>query len=298
MVALEQEMAENAAAIEHFLAGHLSNADHELLMGTPEPLIGAMRHGALGGGKRLRPYILRLVAGIFDVPAERAVRAGAALEMVHSYSLVHDDLPDMDNDRLRRGKPSVWAAYDPATAILAGDALLTDAFAVLADPQTHPDAEVRIRLVRSLAVRAGPTGMVGGQVLDLAGEGKALALEDITAIQQMKTADMFVAAMEMGGIIGGEDRLGPLVLCGNHAGLAFQIADDILDATASSDVLGKTAGKDAAQDKATVVAALGLDGARNMLAECVADAIALLADYGPRAERLREAIRYFASRGH
>jgi farnesyl diphosphate synthase len=298
MTSLEDEMAENAAQIERFLDAHLSGADHEILMGTPERLLAAMRHGTLGGGKRLRPFLLRTTADMYDVPLERVIRTGAALEMVHSYSLIHDDLPDMDNDRLRRGKPSVWAAFDPATAILAGDALLSAAFHLLADTETHPDAGVRIRLVQSLAFRSGPTGMVGGQTLDLAAEGQTPTIEQVTAIQQSKTGDMIVAAMEMGGMLAGETHLGALSLCGHHAGLAFQIADDILDATSTSEKLGKTAGKDAAQKKATVVAAIGLDGARQMLDECVADALELLDDYGKRADRLRAVIRYFASREH
>lgn len=296
MTSLETEIAENAAEIERFLESHLSSADHMPLMGTPDRLLAAMRHGVLGGGKRLRPYLVRVVAGIFGVPPDACIQAGAALELVHSYSLIHDDLPDMDNDRLRRGKPSVWAAFDPATAILAGDALLSEAFHLLADPAAHPDPAVRIRLVQSLAFRSGATGMVGGQMLDLAAEGTPQTIEQVTAIQQSKTGDMIVAAMEMGGMLGGETHLGALSLCGHHAGLAFQIADDILDATATSDTLGKTAGKDAAQGKATVVSVLGLEGARQMLDECVADALKLLDDFGSEAERLREVIRYFASR--
>lgn len=296
MVSLAHDMADNAARIEAFLDAHLSGADHEILMGTPERLLAAMRHGTLGGGKRLRPYLVRIVAGMYGVPAEATVRAGAALEMVHSYSLIHDDLPDMDNDRLRRGRPSVWAAFDPATAILAGDALLTAAFHLLAEPETHPDPLVRIRLVQSLAFRAGPTGMVGGQARDMAGEGKTLAIEEVTGIQQMKTGDLFVAAFEMGAMLGGETHIGGLTLCGNHAGLAFQIADDILDATASSETLGKTAGKDAAQGKATVVAVAGLEAAREMRDDCIADALELLDDRGPEADPLREVIRYLGSR--
>ncbi len=293
---LADDMAAHAARIEAFLDAYLTNADHARLMGTPDRLLGAMRHGALGGGKRLRPYLVMVAAGIFGVKPEATVRAGAALEMVHCYSLVHDDLPDMDNDRLRRGRPSVWAAYDPATAILAGDALLTEAFGLMADEDTHPDPLVRIKLVQSLSTRAGAIGMAGGQMLDLDAEGKQLSLEAISGLQQMKTGDLIVAAMEMGGMLGGEDRLGGLAMCGNHAGLAFQIADDILDATASTEALGKTAGKDAEQGKATVVAALGLDGARRMLDECVGDALALLDDYGPAADRMRETIRFLASR--
>lgn len=298
MTSLEHDMADNAARIERFLDAHLSSADHAMLMGTPERLLAAMRHGALGGGKRLRPYLVRVVAEMYGVAPDAAVRAGAAVEMVHCYSLIHDDLPDMDNDRLRRGRPSVWAAYDPATAILAGDALLTAAFHLLADTDTHPDPLVRIKLVQSLSARAGPTGMVGGQARDMEGAGHALAVEEITGIQQMKTADMFVTAFEMGATLGGETHVGGLTLCGNHAGLAFQIADDILDATASSETLGKTAGKDAAQDKATVVAVAGLEAARQMRDECIADALELLDDRGPEANRLREVIRYFGSREH
>jgi farnesyl diphosphate synthase len=298
MSSLETDMADHAARIEQFLDGYLSNADHETLMGTPDRLLAAMRHGALGGGKRLRPYLVSVVAQMFGVPPEETVRAGAAIEMVHCYSLIHDDLPDMDNDALRRGKPSVWAAYDPATAILAGDALLTAAFHLLADKQTHPDPEVRISMVQSIGFRAGPVGMVGGQVLDLAAASRAVTLEEVTAIQQMKTAELVSSAIELGAVLGGEDRYGALSMCGYHAGLAFQVADDILDATASSETLGKTAGKDAAQGKATVVAAVGLEGAQKLLGECIEDALRLLEDYGSRADRLREVIRYFASREH
>lgn len=297
MTSLTTEMAENAAQIERFLDEYLSAANGGPLAGTPERLLGAMRHGTLGGGKRLRPYLVRAVAGIFGTAPESCIRAGAALEMVHSYSLIHDDLPDMDNDSFRRGKPSVWAAYDAATAILAGDALLSAAFDVLADEATHADADVRIRLVLSLAGRSGAAGMVGGQALDLAAERRNdLTLDDVTGIQRMKTGDMICAAMEMGGILAGETETATLARCGYHAGLAFQIADDILDATATSDMLGKTAGKDVAQGKATVVSIKGLEGARQMLDESVADALKLLEDYGPRAERVREVIRYFASR--
>jgi farnesyl diphosphate synthase len=217
MTSLADDMADNAARIERFLDGHLSGADHEILMGTPDRLLAAMRYGALGGGKRLRPYLTRVVAEMYGVAPEASVRAGAAVEMVHCYSLIHDDLPDMDNDRLRRGRPTVWAAFDPATAILAGDGLLTAAFHLLADPETHPDPSVRIGLVQSLAFRAGPIGMVGGQARDMEGAGKDLAVEEVTGIQQMKTADMFVTAVELGAILGGETHIGALTLCANHA---------------------------------------------------------------------------------
>lgn len=296
MLSLDQDMADNAARIERFLDGWLDATVGAPLAGTPGPLLAAMRHGALGGGKRLRPYLMSVVARMYGLAPESCVGAGAALEMVHSYSLVHDDLPDMDNDRLRRGQPSVWAAFDPATAILAGDALLSAAFDLLAEEATHADAAVRIRLVRSLARRSGAAGMVGGQARDLAAEGGEPTLDDVLDIQRMKTGDMIVAAMEMGGILGGETALEPLAACGHHAGLAFQIADDILDATSTSDTLGKTVGKDAAQGKATIVAVKELDGARTLLAENVEAALDAIADRGAEADRLRAVIRYFGSR--
>jgi farnesyl diphosphate synthase len=295
---LADDLAASATAIETFLDGYLADMPESPLLGTPERLLAAMRHGSLAGGKRLRPFLLRTVAGLFGLDPAAAVRAGAALEMVHCYSLIHDDLPDMDNDTLRRGRPTVWAAYDPATAILAGDALLTEAFRLLADPETHPDAGIRLQLVQSLSNAAGPIGMVGGQMLDIEGEGEAMALEDVYAMQQMKTGALIGAAMEMGAILAGAGagEVNRMTLCAFHAGLAFQIADDILDATASTQVLGKTAGKDQAQEKSTVVALKGLDGARALLDAAIADALGALADHGPEADRLREVIGYFASR--
>lgn len=257
-----------------------------------------MRHGALGGGKRLRPFLLQEAAGLFGVAPEASHAAGAALEMVHCYSLIHDDLPDMDNDALRRGQPTVWKAFDPALAILAGDALLTEAFALLASPATHPDPAIRAELVGLLAQAAGARGMVGGQVLDIEGETTPLDEDGIFRMQAKKTGALIRAAAEMGAVLGGadNDRGAALVLYGASAGLAFQLADDILDVTASSATLGKTAGKDAEQGKSTIVARRGLASARNILDHAVKDGIRALEPFGPEANRLRALIRHFAER--
>jgi farnesyl diphosphate synthase len=288
------DMAASAAAIEAFLDTYLADTQRAI----PGRLRAAMRHGSLNGGKRLRPYLLRTSAAIFGIAPEATVAAGAALEMVHCYSLIHDDLPDMDNDRLRRGKPTVWAAFDAATAILAGDTLQTEAFHLLTDERTHADPAVRLQLVASLADGAGATGMAGGQMLDIEGEGERLSLDDVLAISAMKTGALIRAAIEMGAILGeaDKDQFAALSAAGRHAGLAFQIADDILDVTASTAVLGKTAGKDVAQEKSTLVALLGLDGARRRLAEATEAALSALAGFGDAAESLRSAIAYLASR--
>jgi farnesyl diphosphate synthase len=288
------DMAASAAAIEAFLDTYLADTQRAI----PERLRAAMRHGSLNGGKRLRPYLLRASAAIFGVAPEATVAAGAALEMVHCYSLIHDDLPDMDNDRLRRGKPTVWAAFDAATAILAGDTLQTEAFHLLTDERTHADPAVRLQLVASLADGAGATGMAGGQMLDIEGEGEKLSLDDVLAISAMKTGALIRAAIEMGAILGkaDSDQFAALSAAGRHAGLAFQIADDILDVTASTAVLGKTAGKDVAQEKSTLVALLGLDGARQRLAEATDAALTALAGFGDSAGPLRTAIAYLANR--
>jgi len=287
---IEAAAAETAA----FLAGSLDRA----LGGAPPRLAAAIRHGALDGGKRLRPYLVRTAAALFGVPSPHCLAAGAAVECVHCYSLIHDDLPDMDNDRLRRGKPAVWAAFDPATAILAGDALLTHAFALLADPATHPDADVRVRLAATLAEAAGAAGMVGGQMADIAAETDPLDTREIVAMQAMKTGALIAASAKIGGIVGGADAdaLGALGAYGRAAGLAFQLADDILDATGSSTVLGKTAGKDAARNKSTLVARDGLAAARSRLDAAVGEAVNALARFGAEADTLREAARYFGRR--
>lgn len=288
----DSQLADCAIETEAFLAAHLAT------LAAPERLLAAMAHGALDGGKRLRPFLVRLSASLFAVPHEKSLAAGAALEMIHCYSLVHDDLPDMDNDELRRGKPTVWKAFDPALAILAGDALLTEAFALLSDPRTHPDPAIRAELVLTLAHAAGPAGMVGGQVLDIEGETSPLDEEAIFTMQARKTGALIRAGVEMGAILGGASpaQRSGLTRFGTAAGLAFQIADDILDVTATSHALGKTAGKDVAQNKSTIVARKGLDAARQVLDGAVANGIDALLPFGPSADPLRALIRHFAAR--
>jgi farnesyl diphosphate synthase len=264
--------------------------------GVPPRLLEAMRHGTLGGGKRLRPYLLRASAELFGVPAAASVQAGAAVECVHCYSLIHDDLPDMDNDRLRRGRPSVWAAFDPATAILAGDALLSLAFGLLADIDTHRDPGVRVALAAELARASGPAGMAGGQAEDLAAEETPLGEAGVISMQRKKTGALIVASVSMGAILGraGEDERRELRSYARAAGLAFQLADDILDATESSETIGKTAGKDG--KKSTLVGLLGVDGARSRCSELAEEAVAALEGFGAKAERLRELAQHMVER--
>lgn len=287
---LHTSIAACAADIEAFLDHRLGAANR------PPRLLAAMRHGALGGGKRLRPFLLRESAALFGVTPPQSLPAAAALEMIHCYSLIHDDLPDMDNDQLRRGKPTVWKAFDPALAILAGDALLTEAFALLSDPQTDPDPTIRTELIATLSLGAGQ--MVGGQVLDIEGETAPLDEDGIFKMQALKTGALIRTAAEMGAILGNADleARAELVRFGISAGLAFQIADDILDVTATSDMLGKTAGKDVAQNKSTIVALRGLDTAHEILDHAVAGGIDALKGFGHEANTLRALIRHFAAR--
>jgi farnesyl diphosphate synthase len=259
-------------------------------------LIAAMRYAALGQGKRLRPFLTLECARLFDVPREWALRAGAAIECVHCYSLVHDDLPAMDDDDVRRGRPTVHKAFNEATAILTGDSLLTCAFEILSDRATHPDADIRCNLVAGLASAAGKNGMVAGQMLDLEAETVASPeIGHIVRIQSLKTGALFGFACEAGAILGGADRR-PLRDYARHIGLAFQIADDILDVEASSASLGKAAQKDRGRGKATFVEPLGLEGAKAKAQSLVDEAKRCLACYGDRAERLREAADFIISR--
>ena len=256
----------------------------------------AMRYAALGEGKRLRPFLVVESASLFGVPRERSLRAGAALECVHCYSLVHDDLPAMDDDDLRRGKPTAHKAFDEATAILAGDALLTFAFEILSGEETHPDPAVRLKLVAGLAKAAGLSGMVGGQMLDIEAETRAASgLEDITLIQSLKTGALFRHACEAGAILGGADPA-PLLRYAGKVGLAFQIADDILDVESTPEAMGKATQKDKEMGKATFVDLLGLQGAKARAAELVDEAVDSLSVYGEKAAVLNEAARFMVAR--
>jgi farnesyl diphosphate synthase len=292
------ELASTAADIEAAL-DNLLTANGLAGPGTPpERLVAAMRHGSLNGGKRLRPLLVRQAAGVFGVPAERTVQAGLAVEMIHCYSLVHDDLPAMDDDDLRRGQPTVHKAYDDATAILAGDGLLTHAFGVLAHDTLGSDPSVRIRLVAELAAGAGAGGMAGGQMADIEGESSFLNERAIARMQAMKTGALIRAAVRMGAIIGGasDEELGWLTTYAEAAGRAFQLADDILDVTASAEAMGKATGKDAGAGKQTIVARIGLAAAQRQLGEVIHDALSALLPFGDGALALRATATFFAER--
>jgi farnesyl diphosphate synthase len=259
-----------------------------------------MRYAALGGGKRLRPVLLIESAALFGVKAENALDAAAAIECVHCYSLVHDDLPAMDDDALRRGRPTLHLAFDEATAILAGDGLLTLAFEILATPQTHGDPAVRGELALGLARSAGWAGMAGGQSLDLEAEGKRLEVNEIRRMQGLKTGALIQFACVAGAILGraeGDDWKA-LESYGRLLGQAFQLSDDLLDVTGDMDKLGKETGKDSEAGKATLVAVLGLEEARAELERLEGEAIASLERFGERAEILKEAACFVSRREH
>jgi len=268
----------------------------------PERLLAAMRYSALDGGKRLRPFLLIESAALFGAAGEGVLRAACALEMVHCYSLIHDDLPAMDDDDLRRGRPTNHRAFDEATAILAGDSLLTYAFDVLGDAATHADAQVRCDLVLGLARAAGLGGMAGGQMLDLAAEasGATLSRAQIELLQAMKTGALLRYGAEAGAIIAGasaQDRAA-LVAYGRALGQAFQIADDILDAEGDEAAMGKRVAKDAGRNKGTLVGALGLDAARALRDDLAQQAVDALAPFGARGAILAQAARFTAQRAH
>ena len=264
-------------------------------------VVEAMRYSSLAQGKRLRPFLVLESGRLFDADETGLKRAGAALELVHCYSLVHDDLPAMDDDELRRGKPTCHIAFDEATAILAGDGLLTFAFEVLADADTHEDPQVRSDLVLELAKAAGKAGMVGGQMLDLIAETKTgQSLDEVLAIQNLKTGALFRFAMEAGAILGraGDDHRAAMRGYADRIGLAFQIADDILDVEGDAATVGKATGKDTAAGKATFVSHLGLDGAKRRARELVQSACEALSEYGDEAETLKEAARFVIARNN
>jgi farnesyl diphosphate synthase len=296
----------NAAAneIEHLLDRLLSDAPAEGETARPKRLTEAMRYASLGGGKRLRPFLTIETAALFGVRRQHALMAGAAIECIHCYSLVHDDLPSMDDDDLRRGRPTAHKAFDEATAILAGDGLLTFAFDILARTETHPDAAVRVALVAGLARAAGLGGMVGGQQMDLAAEGRFGADEaprgeqGVITLQAMKTGAILRFSCDAGAILGSAPRAkrDAVSRYGRAVGQAFQIADDLLDVEGDTATLGKAAGKDAAHGKATLVDLLGPAGARTKLAELVTEAEQALEPFGADAAILKAAARFVAER--
>jgi farnesyl diphosphate synthase len=290
---LSEALGAAAAAVEETLAGLLTPADP-----AAPRLWQAMRYAALAGGKRLRPFLVLQSAQLFGVSGEPALRTAAAVEMIHAYSLAHDDLPAMDDDDLRRGQPTVHRQFDEATAILAGDALQTLAFEVLADAATHPSAEVRAALVGALARASGGAGMAGGQMLDLSVADSDWDQSTVRQLQSMKTAALFACACESGAILGQAppDQQAALRTFGVNFGLAFQITDDLMDATGDARDAGKAVGKDAAQGKATLVTLEGVDGAREMAARFCHNAMESLDLYGDKADLLRDVTRSVTDR--
>ncbi|MBV8753516.1 MAG: polyprenyl synthetase family protein [Hyphomicrobiales bacterium] len=293
-----------ASDIEALLERLLSSVPEAGETTRPQRLIEAMRYGSLAGGKRLRPFLIVESGRLFGVPRARSLMAGAALECVHCYSLVHDDLPAMDDDALRRGKPTVHKAYDDATAILVGDSLLTFAFDVMARPEVHPEPAVRIDLVTRLARAAGLGGMAGGQMLDLAAEGRferdkpRLGESETSTLQWMKTGALIHFGCVAGGVLGQgtPEQIEALSRYGRALGRAFQIADDLLDVEGDAAAVGKATGKDAAAGKATLVALLGVTGARARLKDLVAEADSSLAPFGADAAMLKATARFVAER--
>ncbi len=262
------------------------------VQGPESRLMSAMRYAALGGGKRLRPFLVLETGRIFGVDERCLLRVGAALECIHTYSLIHDDLPCMDDDDMRRGRPTVHIAYDEATAILAGDALLTIAFEILSDPQTHIDANIRIALVGRLADAAGARGMVGGQMMDMIAQELGDDIAAVTRMQRLKTGALISYAVDMGAMMGraSDDARSALSAYAHDLGLAFQITDDLLDAEGKVEEVGKAVGKDAERGKATFVSLLGLDGAKQRVQLLGAQAKQHIAMFGARAHYLNEIV--------
>jgi len=286
-------LAERAETVEAALDVLLPEAP-----GLEGRLFEAMRYATLGGGKRLRGFLVMEVASLFGVAETCAARVAASVEMLHAYSLVHDDLPAMDNDDLRRGKPSTHKAFDEATAILAGDALQARAFELLAEPDTHSDPQARVELVLALGHAAGARGMAGGQMIDMAAEGQALTVADVARLHALKTGRLIQYAAEAGAILGraGAPLRGQIAAYGRDLGAAFQIADDVLDASGTADELGKTAGKDEAAGKATFVSLLGVERATTQARMLSEQAATHLEHFGEEADRLRALAQWVVSR--
>jgi farnesyl diphosphate synthase len=304
-VQFQDRLNQIAKDIDGLLDRLLTQAPTSGELARPARLLDSMRYASLGAGKRFRPFLVAETAALFGVERSHALMAGAALECVHCYSLVHDDLPAMDNDELRRGQPTVHKAFDDATAILAGDGLLTFAFDILARPETHPEPAVRIELVLALARASGLGGMVGGQMLDLAAEGRfeggtpqRLAEGDVATLQAMKTGALLKFACLAGGILGQAkpEQRRALERYGSAVGQAFQIADDLLDVEGDPALVGKQTGKDAEAGKATIVGILGTAGAKARLRTLVGEAESALASFGEAGAVLVAGARFVADR--
>lgn len=295
-----QRLDATAADTEALLGQLLSDTLLPDEIARPRRVMEAMRYSTLGGGKRLRPFLVVESSAVFGVPRASALLAGAALECIHCYSLVHDDLPAMDNSELRRGRPTLHKQYDDATAILAGDGLLTLAFDIISRDELHSDPMVRLLLTRALARASGIGGMVGGQMLDLAGEGRFGDREpvDVARLQQMKTGALLRYGCIAGAILGQASQKDYQALddYGRALGEAFQIADDLLDVEGDAAALGKQTGQDAALGKTTFVTQLGVEGARQRVRDLIAKADSALAPFGARGDVLRATARFVAER--
>ena len=298
---LDQVAADTEGLLDRLLA--VKPVPGELA--RPVRLLDAMRYASLGGGKRVRPFLVVETAKLFAVPRRQALMVAAALECVHCYSLVHDDLPAMDDDALRRGRPTAHKAFDEATAILAGDGLLTFAFDILSRPQTHAKSEIRIHLVCALARAAGVGGMAGGQMLDLAaegrfanGRGRQLDFRDVKLLQSMKTGALLKFACASGAMLGEAPHKARAALerYGSAVGEAFQVADDLLDIEGDAATVGKATGKDAAAHKATFLSLLGVDGARKRLKTLIVEAETAIASFGKDGAILKAAAHFIANR--
>ena len=298
--------ASRSSLLKDALAQIAADIDQEFDALLPLPgdardrLYAAMRHAAIGGGKRLRPLLVTATAALFHVDRTVALRVGTAVEAIHVYSLVHDDLPCMDDDDMRRGKPTVHRAFDDATAVLAGDSLHALAFEILANPQTHADPFVRGELVSTLALASGPEGMAGGQMMDIEAENAAFDLQTVMRLQALKTGALIAASVEMGAILGHIPPEGRTHLRGyaRDIGLAFQIADDIMDVEGNPELAGKALQKDAEAGKGTFVSLMGLDRAKQQAEMLVAQANEHLSIYGAEADLLRAIANYITERDH
>ncbi len=292
---LQDTLEQTARDVERMLDRLLAAGD-----GPEARVVEAMRYGTLNGGKRIRPFLVVHGAALFNATPTGALRAAAAIEMVHSYSLIHDDLPAMDDDDLRRGRPTCHIRFDEATAILAGDSLLTLAFEVLARPETHSDPGVRAELVVALATASGAEGMVGGQMIDLWAEDHDLDIAAITRLQRMKTGALIRFSCEAGALLGKapEAARHALMAYAHDLGLAFQIADDLLDVTGDAAAMGKRAQKDADKGKATFVSLLGVERARDQASMLADQAAGHLDMFGDKAEPLRDLARFVVERSN
>ena len=297
-----QVLADNGHAVEAMLDKLLSYSSEADEIKSPQRLIEAMRYSTLGAGKRIRPFLMIETAKLFNIQSEAIVRAASAIEMIHCYSLIHDDLPAMDDDAIRRGKPTVHIAYDEATAILAGDALLTLAFEVMADERVSPNAVLRAELVMLLAKAAGARGMVGGQILDILAESsvKPLTQAEIQTLQSMKTGALLHFSVIAGGLFANcdQDTMSKLHEFGRKLGAIFQISDDILDYTGDTALMGKKIGKDAERNKATLVSILGLDVTKFECAKLADEAKSVLRSISCSGSRdiLLETVDFIVSR--